>query len=214
MIAAVLLLLQSAPTLSDIARMPPAKAGETVLRDQDHQPIDSVETPAIGGLEPPGLRRLEFVERARKDGPGCTRRRWHARFQADGPDRAPILSGISSTSEIAALVAETCANSEYVHLNSGVEPARGFAALERLRQLRLNEKTPRFHCTDTTRSGLCASDESIIRELTRLSPWAISARNAATMLWLGTKGQVVTELTFDPATPDRVTIDRRIPAPA
>lgn len=109
---------------------------------------------------------------------------------------------------------EECPTGQYVHLNPGVDPKLVFGPLMQLEQVRLRQRKVRFSCSDSTPSHLCADDRTIHRELAAISPWALSREGGSMIFWLGTPGEVLTEVRFDTAAPERVTVSRRIPPPA
>jgi len=93
---------------------------------------------------------------------------------------------------------------------TGGDRARLLAHLDAIRSPRSKIS---FTCTDSTQSRLCGSDRSIRRDLAALSPWAVTQQGDAWAIWLGVPGQVVTEVRYTPSSPNRVIVDRRIPAP-
>jgi hypothetical protein len=78
----VFLLAQAAAlSFSQLRELPPAAAGDAVLRDQQHGHIETFEAPT-GGLNAPGVVDGQFVERPTVSGSGCVRQRWTVKFQA------------------------------------------------------------------------------------------------------------------------------------
>jgi hypothetical protein len=99
-------------------------------------------------------------------------------------------------------------------MNGGIEVAEALRSLARLEALGTASRMARFACTDSTPSRLCDDPRRIGRELARLPAWAVMRRGGDIVLWLGTPGQVVTEVRFDPAQPDQVAVSRQVPPPA
>lgn len=222
MIVAALLLVPAVsapapgPTIADVRQLLPADAGTLVLQGQDHRRIEAVVIPPLRGLQPPGTSDLELVEHAALENRGCVRKRWTAVF-VHGPEMAEdaaTLSGVTGRNEVAMALSGTCPDGRYVHLGPGVAPAPALDALAQLGRIRSGRGKVRFSCSDDTSSRLCGSARTTQRQLAGLSPWAISFQGKTAVFWLGTPGQIVTEVRFDTDAPDRVSVDRRIPAPA
>lgn len=214
MIIASILMLAPLPTvtLEQVLGLDPAEAGELVLRGEDHGAVVMVSRSSTGGLQPPYTVELDLVEQPVAEAQGCSRRRWRAafRFPAGAPQAQATLARRWAGREIAL----DCGAREFAHLNPGTPPQQGFAALARLRQVQTGEGRVRFTCTDRTASRLCASDANIRRELAAFDPWAVTSREGVLLLWLGARGQAVTEVRIDPRDPDHLVVERRIPAPA
>lgn len=212
-ISPVLAMLSPLPaiTLDEVLRLPAEEAGERVLEGAEHRPVEAVVRSPLAGLQPPYTVDLELVEQAVKEPRGCSRRRWRAMFShAPGTrEGGAVLSARQAGLEIAL----TCQAEQFAHVNPGLSLDQGFTALQRLHQVRSNMARVRFTCVDRTQSGLCANDRTIFTQLASLTPWGVTRRDDAVALWLGTPGQVVTEVRFDPADPNHVSIERRIPPP-
>ncbi|RXD05099.1 hypothetical protein EQZ23_08245 [Sphingomonas sp. UV9] len=209
------------PTIAAVLRLSPADAGTLVLLGQDHRRIETVVSPPPQGLQPPGMSELELVEHATFETQGCVRKRWTAVF-ARSPERAgeaATLFSVRGGTEVTMAESGACPDGQYVRVNPGIEPARAFDALAQLGHIQSGRGQSgrgkvRFSCSDSTSSRLCANAGTTQHRLAGLSPWAVSFIGETVVFWLGTPGQVVTEVRFDTGTPDRVFVDRRIPAPA
>jgi hypothetical protein len=211
----ILLALQSAPTLGAMERLSPQAAGEVVLAGQDHGPIVKIAPPKFPGMSAPGGVERQMVERPVASAGGCVRRRWILGF-FHGPDVTQdeaALNSVSSTTEVALAGPTGCPDDGYAQLNGDITPAQAHAALGHLDDLRLRDAKAQFSCSDETRSNLCADTKTIRRELAKLSAWAVMRRNGETVFWLGGGGGAVTEVRYALTGPDRVVVERRIPAP-
>lgn len=210
------LLLQTEPALSfgDTQKWPPAVAGEHLLKDVNHGPIEEFVAP-VGGMNAPGTIDADLVERPTVTARGCTRVRWTVRFRADPADALDhaMPDDRYKTTEIARAKRSRCSMADYVHLNPGVDASQGFTALEQLDRFRSGKATFVIECTDRTHSGLCERGAAIPAELARLEPWNISADPNGLLIWLGTPGHTVTEVRFHERHPDHVWIKRSTPAP-
>lgn len=218
MIVAVAMLMQAPapPTLAEVARLPPAAAGDLVLSGQQHGRIEAIVKPQAGGLEAPGVTERQFVEQAVAREQGCLRKRWTARFRvvSDANADAALLENTYSTTEITLSNSPVCPQGRYVHLNPGVDPQQAFDALVQLERVRSERHKMQFTCSDDTSSGLCTNARTTRRELAAITPWAVSREGRTLIFWLGVPGRAVTEVRFDTATPDRISVTRSIPAPA
>jgi len=211
----ILLATQGAPTLAVTQQLTPQAAGDIVLAGHDHGPIARIVIPANQGMNPPGFIERQFVETPVAGAEGCSRKRWTVTF-FHGPavtrDEAPLQNAYATT-EVALTAAPGCPDDGYTRLNTGVEPAQGFAALRYLDDLRLRGAKARFTCSDETSSHLCAGPTEIRRALAGLKPWAVSREDADTVFWMGTPGGVVTEVRYRLDRPGRVAVTREVPAP-
>lgn len=218
MILATLLLLQTpTPTLADVLRLPPRRAGDLLLAGQDHRPIDTVAVAPSRGPAPPGVEEVHLVERAAAAADGCTRRRWTVSFHyKPGNDRGEArLSTAYAAVEVALPGTGGCnAATPFVHVNPGLDAAEAIRGLRQLRQTVSPSARAGIACTDATRSDLCdGGNDAVRRRLQALTPWAVSRQGNDTVFWLGMQGGIVTEVRFAPGSPDRVIVDRRVPAP-
>ena len=211
---ALLSQVAATPTFAEFKHLAPSIAGDLVLQGQTHGPIESVIAPA-GGSTAPGVVEAELVEQPVATEQGCVRRRWTVRFSA--PPDADINTARPddrySATEIGMQRPRDCRTTSYVHLNPGIDQAQGFLSLTALERIRLGARNIRFQCSDETSSGLCRDDRTILRVLNTLTPWAISRDANDVLIWLGTPGEIVTEVRFDWAEPSRVRVTRHIPAP-
>ncbi|MBA4047746.1 MAG: hypothetical protein C0476_04305 [Sphingomonas sp.] len=203
------------PALGAIERMTPEAAGDLVLAGRDHGPIATVARQAATGMDPPGVVELDLVERTVTELGGCIRRRWTAtfRYKVGAPAETAVLSDARAATEVALPVGESCPSGQY----AGVAPGTGTdAALGALRDLtRIRQFGDDVHatCTDETTSGLCAGPQAMRDALARIEPWAVSVRGDEIKLWLGTPGQVVTDIRYTSCQPMMVAIKRFIPPP-
>jgi len=200
------------PSLAEIQRLSPGAAGELALGHQTHGPIESIVRGG-SGMDAPGMIRLDLVERPVAQEGGCSRKRWHLDF-FPGPDGIHRLaSQPSSRTEVALSSSGVCPQGQYVQLNSALTPERAFDALRHLDEIRSPRGRARFSCTDRESTHLCSGSRAIRRELARLSPWAVMTEGDATIFWMGTRGDIVTEVRYRAASPDRVVVKREMPAP-
>ncbi|MDB5469478.1 MAG: hypothetical protein JWR84_1038 [Caulobacter sp.] len=214
-LAAMLLFLTPADLrLSAVDMLSPSTSGELILAGEEHGRIDSIGR-NYGDVGPPGLIELQLVERPVAGREGCSRKRWIASFlQAPGTasDDA-VLTSVSSVVELAVGSSDFCPSGRYAQLAPGVAWPQAFAALKQLDDIRRGRSKVEFACSDSTPSNLCADARTILIELRRIRPWAVQRQDDVTVIWLGVPGQVVTEVRLDPRTPDRIAVNRRVPAP-
>lgn len=214
-LALMTLLQQPAPPmLNEVLPLPAAEAGDLVLSGNNHGLIVSVHE-VNTQMQPPDVVQLQFVEEAARSKGGCSRIRWTATFQA-GNGRTlgeAVLKSISGTTEIKLTPANSCGQNDYVHLNPGLDKKMGFAALMWLEGVLAGSDDQRFVCADNTGSGLCDDAGKIRQKLAALQPRAVTRTRGHFELWLGTPGQVVTALRFQPQESELIDIERRIPAP-
>jgi hypothetical protein len=204
--------MQGPLTLAEIERLPPAAAGERLLAGQAHGPIEAIVRRPPHGMDPPDTVELQLVERAVAQARGCSRRRWSITFS--GPAWTAVSSsGPHSVAEVALLRDGSCPGDPYVHVDPGMAPAQALDALAYLDAIRSPRSRVVFTCFDRTSSRLCGSRRTIRRELARLSPWAVSREGDDTLLWLGVRGETVTEVRYRAGSPNRIIVTRRIPAP-
>ena len=216
MIGAVLLLIQAsvAPAFSELKPLPPDMAGDLVLQGQQHGRIESVEV-FKGGMRPSGEIEAQLVEQPTASGPQCVRTRWTATFLASSDTNLDTgrLDHVHGKTEIALAEKGRCPAIGYAQLIGSVDQAQGFGALSVLQRVRSEAHGFRLLCSDRTSSGLCSSDLGTRRALTAVVPWAISREADDVLIWLGTPGQAVTEVRFNPAAPGRIKVKRSVPAP-
>lgn len=211
-----LLAQAAALSLLQVRELSPAAAGDAILRDQPHGPIESFESPTGGGgPTPSGTIQGQFVERPVMSGAGCARRRWTVTFRAaPGADiDTATAQDRYSGWEIAPASDGACPSGRYVHLNPGVSMDQGWQALARLKAVRAETGREAFQCSDSTSSGLCGDSKSIRAGLRELTPWAINLEAGDLALWLGEPGKVVTDVRFSSADPAKVVVTRKVPAP-
>lgn len=205
----------AAPTLAALKDLSPEAVGNIVLSGRDHSIVESVASPAVRGLDPPGQVKLQLTERASHRYGGCVRRRWTATFlQTPGsPESSAALHDAWPNTEVALLSNSPCSSGEFVHVNPRLTIEAALRALGHLSDVRSGKAKVRFTCADSTRSKLCRTPEMIRRQLARLPAWAVTMEDGATELWLGEPGQVVTSVSFDQARPLQVKVERAMPAP-
>ncbi|WP_428969854.1 hypothetical protein ACQR50_03880 [Sphingomonas sp. Xoc002] len=211
---ALLLQTEAALSFGDAQKLPPSVAGERLLEDVNHGPIEQFVAP-VGGMNAPGAIDADLVERPMATARGCTRVRWTVGFRADPADVLDhaMPDDRYKTTEIARAKRSSCSTADYVHLNPGVDASQGFAVLEQLDRFRSGQAKFVIQCADRTHSGLCDREATIPAELARLKPWNISADPNGLLIWLGTVGHTVTEVRFSKQHPDYVWINRSTPAP-
>lgn len=205
-----------APKLSDIAGLSQRAAGELVLRGEPHAPIAAVEPRPRIGLMFADESELALVERPVATPQGCIRGRWIVVFLPDrsSNDASPRVNRARKDIEIARSTRRGCADAAYVTLAHGMTPIESFTTLATLERVRDPRTRVGFECVDVAETGLCAGESAIRRAISELTAWLILRKAGEDLVWLGDRGRIVTELRFDRATPDRVVVDRRIPAPA
>lgn len=214
--SALMMLLQqpAPPMLNEVLPLPAAEAGDVVLSGNNHGLIVSVHE-VKDQMQPPDVVQLQFVEEAARSEVGCSRTRWTATFQA-GNGRTlgeAVLKSTFGTTEIKLTLGNSCGQENYVRLNPGLDKEAGFAALMWLEGFLAGSDDQRIVCADDTGSGLCDNARKIRQEIAALQPWAVTRKEGRVELWLGTPGQVVTVLRFQPQEPELIEIERRIPAP-
>lgn len=215
MLALILAQATDTVSLTQVREMPPAVAGEVILRNQQHGPIEAFEAPT-GGMNAPGMVEGQLIERPVVTGPGCVRTRWTVKFQvAPGADiSAATVIGTYAAREISWILQDACPSGRYVHLSPGVTVDQGWEALASLRKVSAAASRARFQCADTTSSGLCKGSKAIGAAIRRLVPWAVTRDSDEVRVWLGVPGEsLVTEVRFNPKHLSRVIVTRKVPAP-
>ncbi len=212
--AMLALALQAAPTVAEMESLTPEAAGRAVLAGKHHRPIARIVTPPFRGMNPPGMVERRLVEQAVASADGCSRRRWTATFfrGPDVDDSQAQLGTISENAEVALPGPAGCPEDGY-SLIQNIEPAQAFAALRRLDDLRLRGARAAFRCSDKTGSRLCADPKALRPTLAKLSPWMVTREDGRVVFWMGTPGEVITEVRYNPARPERVAVERYTPAP-
>jgi len=213
--ALMMLLQQPEPIILDeVLLLPPAEAGDLVLSGKTHGPIVSVHE-VNANMKPPYVVQLQLVEEAKRSGWGCSRTRWTANFQTNNGHTLgrAVLKNTTGAPEIKLAPENSCGQSDYVYLNPGLNKEAGFAALMWLEGVLAGSDGQRFICADNTGSGLCDDVGMIRQKLAALQPWAVTPKKGHIELWLGTPGEAVTALRFQPRVPELIDIERRIPPP-
>lgn len=208
--------LPAAPVLSSIEGLPAAEAGAIILAGREHGVVESVAPPATLALMPPGRVERILTERAVAQAEGCVRRRWTAvfRHRPDEPEGAAAFAEARPATEIARPAASGCPDRGFARLGGGIDVAEAFAALRHLDDVVRHRITVDFQCTDSTGTALCATPATIRRDLSGLSAWMVMRRGTGLELWLGEPGQVVTVISYAPARPGHMTVQRKLPSPA
>lgn len=216
---AMLLSVQTPPTVASIQRLTPKAAGDVVLAGKDHDVITDVVVRKVGVLQPPGLVELEMSERAKMIAGGCVRKRWTVNF--NGSPSAPsdaTLSGAYSINEVALRRSTGCPSNGYAQVGSGLEPSPALVGLAYLDRIQRRIAKAEISCLDSTSSGLCNNPKTLRQGLEKITPWLVKQEGDLMILWLGDAKrqymQAVTEVSFSAMTPDKITITRRTPAPA
>jgi hypothetical protein len=206
---------QAPLTLGSLAGLSPEALGDRVLAGRDHGIIETVGGPNHAGMMPEGFVELDLTERASRKSSGCVRRRWKARFlyQPGNPEGSATLFDPPSSVNEVALLSPSCADGGFVHVNPKLSAEDALAALRHLHDVRKGGSRVEISCTDSTRSNLCATPESIRQALAQLRPWAVTKADGATEFWLGERGGTVTAVRFSETQRDLLTIRRFIPAP-
>lgn len=213
----------TAPDLATLEKLPPAEAGAIILAGREHGPIETIIASTPPPI-PPGVVERELIEQAVSGPEGCVRQRWTATFyyRLDGDQnatRASLEGGATFASaykstEIALLSASGCAAARYARLNRGIDASAGLAALKHLDAIGRGKTKARFTCSGEVEKEFCGSAATARRALAKISPWAVMRKDARIMLWLGNPGSTVTIISYDEATPDRISVERKIPSPA
>lgn len=216
MITLGLLLAQAVAnlSLSQVQELSPEAAGDAVLRDRQHGPIETFETPT-GGMLPPGMVEGQLIERPTTAGSACVRRVWTVQFRAEpGADIATAKAeSMYSSQEITLSAKGICPSGRYVHLNPGVDVDQGREALSKLYEVSARTSRTVFRCSDETSSGLCNGNKAIGAAIRGMRPWAITSSAGDILVWLGNAGNVVTEVRFKSGHLSQVFVKRSIPAP-
>ncbi len=208
------------PDLVTVDRLPLARAAELVLRGRHYGRIVARRTAEPQHPFVPGTAMREFLEAPVALSRGCWRRRWQAEFISprwltspvvaeDG--RPPVLHGVSEGIDVALAEHGRCPADAYVAINGIADPATAIRALARLGDIRARPSTVRFDCTDWTPSTLCVDPAGIRREIASLRPSWITSRGKRIVVALRGHPRWATDLVIDPATPNRVTIERYVP---
>lgn len=215
--ALMLIAVQMPPTLAAIEALPAVEAGDRALAGHRHEPIESVVRAPPGPLALPDTVELDMVERATIIPDACARQRWRVAFRfgpGGSPDAAQVASAFAHQ-EVALRVGNVCPAAHYVGLQIGTGVQDAVAALKWLAMVQGPNSAAQFACTDETNSGLCASALTIRKGLRTITPWPVARTGNQMILWLAiAPGQVLTEVRYELGVPGRVTITRRIPAPA
>lgn len=205
--------LETPPSIASIQGLKPAAVGEVVLKGRGHGIIESVAPDR--GLDPPGVVKLKLTERPSGTAGGCLRKQWTATFR-HGPSAAEgtaVFFDAFETTEVSLPTLPDCSNGEFAHVNPGLSIEEALDALRHLRDVRSGKANVRFSCSDTTGSRLCRTPNMIRQELAKLPVWAVTKINQTIEFWLGERGQVVTVVSYEVTRLDRITVERRIPAP-
>lgn len=213
MLTSQLLLMAAAPTLGHVLGLPPERAGKLVLNNAPHAVIISVELKKEYGIGLPDATDLELVERPRKVAGGCLRTRWTARFDGPGrPERRALRGLVFSNDEVALSAAQHCPSGQYVGVHNGMDYQGALELLHKLQDVLGASADAIFDCTSDI-DLLCTSPDAMRSGLRASRAWAAVRVEGVPTLWLGTRGQAVTEVQFISAKPLTVKVRRKIPAP-
>lgn len=212
---ALLLQTAPAPTLVTVEKLPPERAGELLLAGRAAAPIVATVRPRPIGPGVPGLIDYELIESARAVPGGCLRRRWRASFAGKHPatPENAVFASARPVEEVALAESKRCPASDYSGLQLGTSAAQGLVILARFRDTLTKPGKIEFACKSEVASGLCATAAATRSALRAERVWMITDRGEASELWLGTPGQVVTIVRFNPDAPRQMSVLRKIPAP-
>lgn len=210
-----LLVAQAAASLSlsQVQMLSPEAAGDAILRDREHGPIEAFESPT-GGMLPPGMIEGQLVERPTTVSSACVRRVWTVRFRAEpGADIATAKAESTySTQEISLSAKGICPSGRYVNLNPRVDVGQGLEALTKLYKVSARTSRTMFRCSDETSSGLCKGNKAIRAAIRSSKPRAITNISGDILVWLGEAGSVVTEVRFKSGQHSQAFVKRSVPA--
>lgn len=218
MLVALILLIAadpSAPTLAQVEALPPAQAGELLLKGETHDRIVSSRVKVESGLVPPGWTQYELVEGPHRSPEGCVRRRWTATF-SNLPDTTsdPKFKVAKASDEVALPLAGGCERASYAGVNTGLDKLRALKIMHVFHRITTGEVQASFACRSEIKGDLCASTGKTREHLREMPVWEVSQLSNVPELWLGRPGEgTVTIVRFDPDKPDHVSVTRKIPAP-
>ncbi|WP_269789833.1 hypothetical protein [Stenotrophomonas sp. Iso1] len=181
------------------------------LAGKDHGPIEKLERPGSGSSHFPGVETFDLVEAPRREGAGCVRQRWHV-SAPDGRRAGPQSVDVHASYEVA-LSQGACPVVGYVGINPGMSSLQAIAVLERLRQPTVLSTRVRLTCSQEFGDQQCNRDHSLAEILGDLRPWLVGRQGQVLYVWLGTPGQLVTEIRYNAQAPHSLQVSRRIPAP-
>lgn len=212
-IAVALALLQAvSPTLAQIDGLSPQDAGRLVV-PQASAPIVAIETPSINGL-PLERSEYELIEAPQRASGGCVRGRWRAKFVGTGAEKDRVLDGLYQGQEVAlASSSGACPDTSYTRLNGGLDPAAAITVLKQVDVISTGKWRGKITCSSTYDPALCASEAATLAGLRAVKPWAVMQSDGEAKIWLGTPGEVVTEVRFRPDRMDEVAVARSVPPP-
>lgn len=181
------------------------------LAGKDHGPIEKLERPGNARSHLPGVETFDLVEAPKREGAGCVRQRWHVSVP-DGRRAGPQLADVHSSGEVA-LSEGACPVNGYAGINPGMSPLQAIAVLERLREPTVLSARVRLTCSQEFGDQQCNRDHSLAEVVGDLRPWLIGRQGQEFYVWLGTPGQLVTEIRYNTLDPQSLQVSRRIPAP-
>lgn len=124
----------------------------------------------------------------------------------------------SARNEVALRRSSRCPRDRYVHVNPGIEPGVVLAPLLYLDRIQSGRTRARFACVDRTKSRFCDTPESLLRTLAGLVPRVVTREKNVIKFWLYRSqwqgGDAVVELRYPAGDPAKISVERRIPAPA
>lgn len=181
------------------------------LADKDHGPIENLERPGNVRSHLPGMETFDLLEAPRREGAGCVRQRWHVSVP-DGRRAGPQSVDVYASGEVA-LSQGACPVVGYAGINPGVSFIQAIAVLERLREPAVLSTRVRLACSQEFGDQQCNRDHSLAEILSDLRPWRVGRQGQEFYVWLGTPGQLVTEIRYSTQGPLSFQVSRRIPAP-
>jgi hypothetical protein len=216
LVAMLFAVAQEPPKLVEIERLSPSAAGALILADRDHGAIEAMVSTPSWAVALPNTVNLELVEKAAKRGHGCLRQRWMASFtHIAKPREAATLSTVRSVTEVALRSARTCSGAAYVELSGHIEADDAIEALKQFEHIRTSGSQINFSCSDRTASNLCATPNTIRRELWRLSLRTVMRNGDEIVFRLGPQmpNQPVTQVHYKAGSARDIIVSREIPLP-
>ncbi|WP_152982523.1 hypothetical protein [Stenotrophomonas humi] len=181
------------------------------LADKDHGPIENLERPGSVRSHLPGVETFDLLEAPRREGAGCVRQRWHVSVP-DGRRAGLQPVRVHSSGEVA-LSQGACPLVGYAGINPGMSSIQAIAVLERLREPIVLSTRVRLACAQEFGDQQCNRDHSLAEVVGDLRPWQVGRQGQEVYVWLGTPGQLVTEIRYNAQGPQSLQVSRRIPAP-
>lgn len=181
------------------------------LAGKTHGPIQNVERPSGASHGVPGMQYLELVEAPQRVADGCVRQRWRVAVPA-ARNGVPQSAEASASTEVA-LSKSHCPLSGYVSINPGLSSSQAIAALARLRQPGVLSAQVTLTCSAGVADMQCNRVSALTDVLGKQRPWLVGRQGQAFYVWLGERGQRVTEVRFNAEGEPSLQASRKIPAP-